>query len=109
MKISAYCLLSGDKFNDMKLQELSGIEISERNGIGSFASTDFIDDKHEILDNLLNKLVNNYTNLIDSGVAEISVTLNLQYEKQCNWEVTLEQVRKLNFLKAVLSFSAYTE
>jgi hypothetical protein len=107
MNIASYCNLSGDTFNATAFEKMSGIELSVRNGIASFASDTFKEDKQEVLDNLLNKLIINYTNLIDCGVDTIHITLNLQYENQCNWEITTSQIKKLNFLEAKLLFSAY--
>ncbi len=104
-KIFGSFSLSGEKAKFTSLKKAFGKTFEIRNEVGSVS----VAEDYKTLDILLNMLIVNYQNLQKSKIDKIVIMINLSYTYQCNWEVSPEQLNKLNFLHATLCVTAYKD
>ena len=116
------CLLTGHNFSPQKLTKLARVEFynpSEKGEISiitgkkwkyggailnSLPGKEYID-----LDTLLTFLEEHGKLMKECGVEDIDVTLNMAYRNQCNWFLTVEQIKRLAQLNIPLSLTSYED
>jgi hypothetical protein len=98
-----FCNENGVKMN---IIDRKGEVIKKGRNKGKIAEKDFI-----VLDGNFDSVLD-YLLLLNKRLTEdidISITLNIIYESQCNFDITIEQVRKLLEINIPLNITCYKE
>ncbi len=125
MKGFVNCILIGENFNpyNLKIPEIIQSTLQKKGDIGTigrfknqklkygsvnltlaYGNKIHLDDE---LTAMLEVLSDNYYNITQMGVEEILLTLNINFEKQCNWEFNIQQLQHIVDMKISFSFSCY--
>ena len=114
--------MQGEKFSPKIVENELGIKFSEKNEPGEIGvlgrykgkkyelggailkSPEGID---ESLNWILNVLCKHKNYLLKCGVEDINLTLNIEYENQCNFELTKKHLSQLTSLNIGLAITCY--
>ena len=101
LEITGRFQLSGNDAKLRPLKKVFGPTFTIKEKIGTLEVTAYF----KTLSILLNLLINNIELLEKNKIDTIAINLDILYKNQCNWEATIEEVRKLSFLNATLNIS----
>jgi hypothetical protein len=120
MTININCIILGNFSDLLNLEVYSRIRIRNQLIIGEIAKTgkykgknapyssaDLVLENNNDLDEFLKEFKLIYPYLKEMEVFQILLTLNFQYENQCNWEFSNEQLMRIVEMGIQLSFSCY--
>ncbi|NAS12393.1 DUF4279 domain-containing protein [Poritiphilus flavus] len=121
-----YCILTGETFDPDAVNKLNGIRITDsqkKGSIGSkgrykgqeipFSSVQIeLENNKDLtldqeLDLILSKLSDYHGEIAKAGVSDIELAMNLEYTSQCNWEFSVQQMKKMVHLDIHFSISCY--
>ena len=106
-KIIAYIIFKGDNAdwsvlsNDLNLLPLSA------NTCKVDLYPDSPNEFNKSFNNIFDYLYSQKNKLGLANINEIILYLNLEYSEQCNWEFSVEEIKKLANLNCSLAFTAY--